>query len=251
MKGIRAVILLLAICLLSQTALAYSWENEINVESDSMSWKYTETYSGNRSVLFKVLIDSEIGNDDGFVSAWELLKVDVRSRKTFFDSINKDMDVAINNSSDSISILSVESSLSPELLGPVLSSGDVVNIYEVYYLFNDTLPSTGSMWFRGEPGSNVTITLPDEFNITAIHGVDNVITADGHDFSISGIFGPEGRATVEFAENTSDVMVDELPETANTSGMMDYGQDSSSLMDDIFPGFTDGLARKLKSGLNV
>lgn len=254
MKGSKIVIIFLTFILLSQTASAYSWDNEINVRSDSMDWKYTETYSGNRSVLFKILIDSEIGNDDDFVSAWELLKVDVRSRKTFFDSISKEIDVGINNSSDSISILSVESSLSPELVGPVISPRDIVNIYEVYYSFNGTLPSNGSMWFRGEPASNVTIILPESFNITGSHGIDNIIMDEDSDFSISGTFGSKGRITVEFAENVSYAVEDGLPEPMTTPTVSEDASTErkpSSLMDDIFPGFTDGLARKLKSGLKV
>lgn len=251
MKGNKFIILFLTFYLLSQPVLAYSWDNEINVGSDSMSWKYTETYSGNRSVLFKVLIDSEIGNDDGFVNAWELLKLDVRSRKTFFDSISKEMDVGINNSSDGLSILSVESSLSPELVGPVLSPKMIVNIYEVNYSFNDTLPSNGSIWFRGEPGTNVTITLPDNFNITDRHGIDNISINEGSVFSITGTFDSEGRITVYFAENISYMMEDEVPETTIVSEGIIYERDSSSPLDDIFPGFTDGLARKLNSGLKV
>jgi hypothetical protein len=237
--------------ILSQPALAYDWDNDIIVRSDSMSWTYTETYSGNHSVLFKVLIDSELGNDDGFVSAWELLKVDVKSRKTFFNSISKDLDVGVDNSSDFVHITSVESSFSSELVGPVSLSKNIVNVYEVNYLFADILPSNGSIWFRGEPGSNVTISFSEEFIANSTNGIDNLSTNLTNTSTLVGVFGADGIISVQFEEIISFVEAEKPPLENNTSETVISEQETPSLMDDIFPGFTDGLARKLKSSSDI
>ncbi len=251
MKVNASILLFLTLFALSQPALAYSWENDIDIGHDSMSWVYTESYSDNHSLLFKVLIDSELGNNDNFVSAWELLKVDVKSRKTFFESISNEMDVRINNSSDGISIKSMESSFSSELLGPVTSPAHVVNIYEVHYSFSSILPSAGNIWFRGEPGSNVTIKVPENIEIRGSHGIDDVTTINTSNSSISGIFDKEGKASIEFAEKESYSAEYGMPESIAAPEENTYERESTSLLDDIFPGFTGGLAKELESGLNV
>ena len=234
---------------LIQPVGAYDWDNKITVGPDSMSWEYTESYSGDHSVIFKKFIDSDLGNDDGFVSAWELLKIDVKSRKTFSDSINEEMDVGIDDSSDMVKLLSVESDLSYELVGPVNSSRKIVNTYETFYSFDESLPSNGSIWFRGQSRTDVSVTMPEGFNITGYEGIDESKTEmEGTRETVSGTFGDEGVVTVNFVIFAAEAEEEISPEVDDTSETVLPGK-SPSLLDDIFPGLTDRLSRKLRSDM--
>ncbi|WP_406660193.1 hypothetical protein V7O66_10090 [Methanolobus sp. ZRKC3] len=247
MKGNKLIIVLLLFFLV-QPVMAYEWDNDIDVGPNSMSWKYTESYSGDHSVIFKTFIDSELGNGDGFVSAWELLKIDVKSRATFSDSISREIDVVLDASSDLVHLLSVESELSPELVGPINSSRNIVNVYEINYSFDDALPSNGSIWFRGQSRSDVTITLPEGFSITGTQGLDRskVYVADSRP-TVSGVFGQDELATVSFVMIVTQPDEEKAPEINNSSVTEVSDDRAPSLIDDIFPGLTDSLARKLKS----
>jgi hypothetical protein len=181
----------------------YVWENNITVGEHGMMWDYTEVYDGSNAIFFKTHIDAELGNNDGFVSAWELLKTDVKMRESMHTSIMKDMDVKINNSAEAIHVVDVDSSICCETLGKTHESAHIVNCYDVLYSFDDSLLNLGNnIWFLGEPETNVTIVMPLGFDIVSTDGIENAtITVQNNSAVISGTFDFVGEITIGYAEN--------------------------------------------------
>ncbi|WP_342306344.1 hypothetical protein [Methanolobus sp. ZRKC5] len=244
--------LLLLIVLFSMLSLpasaAYEWDNTIDIGTDGMVWGYTETYSGDRSVVFKTFIDMEFGDNDGFVSSWELLKTDVKTSKSFLKTIENNMDVKIDNSSKNVTLLDVEADMSAELIGLVGDEKDIMNKYQVFYDFKTPLTeSDTSMWFQGQPETDVTVHLPSEIKLVSVEGIDNKsVEESSQGTTISGQFGFTGELVIEFLIEEPPVQEKKENVTkinpANVSGT-----DSPSLLDKIFPGLTDNLFKKLKS----
>lgn len=207
MKSVSIVCLMaVAIVLLSTPAYAgFNWENNITVGTDGMTWGYTEQYTEENFVFYKSYIDSDMGNDDGYVSAWELLKIDSITRDTFYDSIINDMDVKINNSSTAIHLSEIDSSISEDALGKVYRRGDVTNYYKVMYSFDGSLTELGTnIWFLAEPETNMTITFPAGFEITSIEGIENTTTTvHNRTTTLIGTIGFEGKITIGYAENVT------------------------------------------------
>lgn len=116
---------------------AFTLESRIDIENRGLSWKYIEMYEEDRSYLIKQYIDANIGNRDGFVSAWELHKADKVMRQRLHDNIMQDMNVQINKSYDGIYPVNVDAELSHELIGRVSQPSAVRNLYIVEYEFRD------------------------------------------------------------------------------------------------------------------
>jgi len=236
---------------------SYDWDNSINIEMDSMTWGYTEKYSGDRSVFIKKYIDMEIGNNDSFVSAWELLKADVEMSRSFRKSIENNMDVMIDNSSRNVILLEIESDLSSELIGVTDEQSSILNKYEVSYDFKIPLDESGSLiWFQGEPGTDVVIDLPAGMEMIYMNGIDNVSFSESPEGTvISGKFGFSGEVFIEYSiEEEEPVPVGESTEGNETTNVT---KESSSpakntrigdFLDRLFSGDTDDLLKKLKSG---
>lgn len=229
-------------------AASYSWDNDITVGLEDMSWTYTEQYSADGSVLFRSFIDSELGNNDSFVAAWELLKMDKSSRKQLFDNLEGNMDVKINGSSDSIIPVRVESVLSAESMGPVSKDASIVNIYEVQYAFDDPLFSLGDhIWFLGEPGTHVTITFPENIGVVSTEGIDNVSIAPDSSFpQVSGEFGFTGEVVVYFEKDETLLIKAEGADAVLVPPGESDERSFHSLVDEIFPGFTEEFLESLK-----
>lgn len=181
----------------------YVWENNITVLEYGMMWDYTEVYDGSNAIIFKTHIDAELGNNDGFVSAWELLKTDCKMRESMHTSIMKDMDVKINNSAGAIHVVDVDSSICCETLGKTHESVSITNCYHVIYSFDDSLLDLGNnIWFLGEPETNVTIVMPVGVDIVSTDGIENAtITVQNNSAVVSGTFGFVGEITIGYAEN--------------------------------------------------
>lgn len=207
MKPVSIVCLMaVAIVLLSTPAFAgFNWENNITVGNDGMTWRYTEQYTEDNFVFYKSYIDVDLGNDDDYVSAWELLKVDSITREAFYDSIINDMDVKINNSSTGIHLSEIDSSISEDALGKVYRRGDVTNYYKVMYSFDGSLTELGTnIWFLAEPETNMTITFPAGIEITSIEGIENTTTTvHNRTTTLIGTIGFEGEITIGYAENVT------------------------------------------------
>ncbi|MDO9516880.1 MAG: hypothetical protein Q7J10_02415 [Methanosarcinaceae archaeon] len=183
----------------------FNWENNITVDTHGMTWEYTEQYTEENFVFYKSYIDSDLGNDDGYVSAWELLKVDSVIRKTFYDSIMKDMDVKINDSSSNVHLQEIDSSVSENALGIVYERGEATNYYTVMYSFDKSLTELGTnIWFLAEPETNMTTTFPAGIYVTSTKGIENTTTIV-HDSitTLIGTVGFESEVTISYIENVT------------------------------------------------
>ena len=247
MKPARAICLMMAAIAISFTVTPayadFNWENNITVDTHGMEWGYTEQYTEDNFLFYKGYIDSGAGNDDGYVSAWELLKIDSITRESFYDTIMDEMDVNINGSSTAVHLQEIEASISENALGGVYKSGEATNYYKVLYSFDEPLAELGThIWFLIEPETNVTIKLPTGFDVTSTEGIENTTTlVHNSTTTLVGIVGFEGEITVGYTENV----------TFKTSAMESvdnetkpYGVEKSSETEEPY-NFIDEMLKKL------
>jgi hypothetical protein len=150
------------------------WVNSITVNEYNMTWNYDETFTGMDSIIYRMGLDTGVGNNDSYINAWELLNADKAARKNFESSIEKELDVKINNDTAGVEVIEVGSTLSPEILGNIHSIETIVNSYYVNYRFNMSILNAGSIWFLGQSKSPVTIVMPHGIDIVNISGMNNI-----------------------------------------------------------------------------
>lgn len=186
------------------------WVNNITVNEYNMTWSYNETFRGIDAVMYRMSIDSGLGNNDSFVSAWELLKADREMRRGLRSSIEKEPDVRIDNGTGGIQMLEVDSTLSSDTIGRMHSPDAIVNKYNVTYRFKDSILNASSIWFLGETNTSVTIAMPPGINVTNISGMKNVSRSSTDHEEIAGFFAPiskeRGEITLALARNASFLM---------------------------------------------
>ncbi len=204
----RKVLAFLCIVLAATTAGAsHLWVNNINVNEYNMTWGYTETFTGAASIAYRTGIDIEFGNNDSFVSAWELLNADKELRKGLRKSIDSEPDVKINNGTGGIEVADIDSKLSPDAIGNTNLVDPIVNRYNVTYRFKDSILNASSIWFLGEPQIRVTVILPPGIDIVNISGMDNVTKSVTDHTEITGFFKTvtleRGEISLDLARNTS------------------------------------------------
>ncbi len=203
------------------------WVNNITVGENEMTWSYTETFTETDSQVYRVGIDEELGNNNSFVNAWELLKIDREMRNRLRNSIEKEMDVKINNQTEGIEVVDIESVLSPAIIGKTHTMDAVENKYAVTYRLKNSIYNASSIWFLGQAGSPVTIILPEGIDVLNISGMDNVT----YDDKISGFFkrlsGDRGEITIIMAKNASFVV--EKPEVSFTSVATPEGKNAEQV----------------------
>lgn len=166
------------------------WVNNISVSENSIFWNYTETFTDVDSIAFRIGIDRELGNNDSFVNSWEVLKTDKEMRKTFRESIDKEFDIRINNNTESIDLIDLDATMSPDLIRKTHSIDAIVNRYSVSYNLKDGIYNARSLWFLGQANTTVTIVMPVGINITNISGMENISEITTDHTEISGIFKP-------------------------------------------------------------
>ncbi len=205
MKLIFALILMAFIPGISDGANL--WVNNITINEYNMTWSYTETLTGIDSMTYRISIDTEIGNNDSFINAWEVLKADMEMRKRLGSSIDKELDVRINNQTTRVDVFDVESTLSPELLGRTHSADTIVNRYYVTYRFKDSIFNASSIWFLGQANTTVTIIMPAGVDVINISGMDNVTRDIADHTEITGFFKAitteRGEITLDLKRNNS------------------------------------------------
>ncbi len=183
------------------------WVNSITVGEYSMTWDYTESFSGNDAIIFRAYIDGEFGNNDSFVNAWELLKADKEIRNKFQISIDKEFDVRINNESAGIQVIDIDSTLSPGIIGNIYSADAVINRYNVAYRWKDSIFNASSIWFLGQAKSPVTIILPPGMDVVNTSGINNLTKNISTHTELAGFFsevsGDRGEITINFIKNTT------------------------------------------------
>lgn len=201
-----ALILALAIvCIMAvvPTSSAYSWTNEIILEEDGMSWDYTEGYTGQVATAYRNFIDSEVGNNDDHVSAWELMKVDHITRNRFKKSLMEELDVTFDSSSEDVHVTDVDAEIALEVLGSTSKTDGITNMYFVTYSFDrNFFDMGGSVTFDGEPETEVAITLPADAKMLSYDGI-KIKTIDTKDNRtvIDGFFEEEGKVTIDFTRD--------------------------------------------------
>src|SRR5659263_206406 len=95
------------------------WINNITVTEYNITWSYTERFSDMDSIVYKISIDSALGNNDSFVNAWELLKADKEVRTSFKSSLENEFDIRINNETSGIELVDIDSTLSQATIGKI------------------------------------------------------------------------------------------------------------------------------------
>lgn len=234
----------LALILIAFTAGAgaaeRSWVNNITVGEYNMTWNYTETFTGMDSMRYRIGIDSELGNNDSFISAWELLKADKEMRKMLRSSIDKEPDVRINNETTGISVIDIESALSPSIIGKTHSFDPVVNRYEVNYWWKDSILNASTIWFLGQAKSPVKVVLPSGIDFTNTSGIINITENISNHTEISGFFNDlspdRGEITLYLAKNTS---VASQPQEINVTNITSHGKETAKPMNEILSKIRD------------
>jgi hypothetical protein len=247
-----SLIFILFSVLVIPASAAYDWDNSISIKKDSMTWAYTESYSGDRSIIFKKYVDIEFGNNDGFVAAWELLKTDVSMSESFRQSIEDNMDVKIDNSSKNVILLGVETDMSPELLGLSGEESDIVNEYDVSYDFKVPIDESGSvMWFQGEPDTDVTISLPEDIELISVDGIDNESVKESSKGTvIEGEFGFTGEVVIEYSIAEEPVVEKVNSVNASINATKSFSEPAKktrleNFLDRLFSANTDEMLNKL------
>jgi hypothetical protein len=192
---------LLIVAMITSPSSAFEWKNTIVLEEDGMSWSYEEKYSGEDVGAFRSYADNNIGNGDGYISAWELMKLDHRIRNRLYGSLEKELDVMFDNSAKNVNVFEVDAEISRSVLGSTDKTDIINNLYFVTYTFEKDIFELGDrVSFDGEANTDLTITLPEGMEVIATEGIDSlsVETVEDHTV-ISGRFGIEGLATVEFS----------------------------------------------------
>ena len=221
--------LFLALVIIAMSAgtgsAAHLWMNNITVNEYNMTWNYTETFTGAESISYRVGIDSELGDNDSFVSAWELLKADRETRKSLKSAIDKEPDVRINNETGGVEVLDVDSTLSPDTIGKTHSMDAIVNRYNVIYRFKENILNTSSIWFLGQANSPVTIVMPPGVDIINSSGISNASKNVTNHSEITGFFEgmtmDRGEITLYLARNTS-YKVPEINISSNINAPPDF-----------------------------
>lgn len=178
--------------------------NNITIEKTGMTWEYQEQVTGNESIVFRNLIDMQEGNHDNFVNAWEILKAETFLRNKTEESVKTKSDVKLNGSSEPVKVSNVDFLLSKEALGNTSKNSSITNSASVSYIFEKEIGQGASIWFMGIPNSNVTITLPSDFSVAKIEGLNNKSQrSDGNLTVLKGTFDPNENITIWVSENKS------------------------------------------------
>ncbi|SES96184.1 hypothetical protein SAMN04488587_1736 [Methanococcoides vulcani] len=216
-----ALILTLAIVFIMSVATissAFTWTNNIVLEEDGMTWDYTEGYNGEVAISYRGFIDSEVGNDDDHVSAWELMKVDYFTRNRLKTTLMEELDVAFDSSSEDVHVTDVDAEISLDVLGSTSKTANITNMYFVTYSFDRNFFDMGnSMTFEGQADTEVNITMPSGAKLLSYDGI-KIKTIDTKDnrTAINGFFEEEGKITIDFTRDEAQTEVeteaDEVPE---------------------------------------
>ena len=149
------------------------WINTISVNDTGMTWNYDETFTGMDAIMYRINLDRGLGDNDSFISAWELLKSDKETRKTFRSSIDNEQDVKINNETSGVDVIEVYSTLSPATIGKTHSTETIANKYSVSYRFKESILNAESIWFLGQAKSPVTFIMPAGVDVVNASGMND------------------------------------------------------------------------------
>jgi hypothetical protein len=208
MKILRIFLSIFLIFTLTDLAASQTqWINNITINEDNITWSYTEGFSDFDSIAYKISIDSGIGNNDSFISAWELLKADKEVRKSFKSSLENELDIKINNETSGIELIDIDSLLSQATIGKTHNPDSITNRFNVTYRLKERIFNASSIWFLGEPDSPVTIVLPAGIDVKEVTGLNNYSLNISSYTEITGFFKEiskdRGEITLHLEKNVS------------------------------------------------
>jgi len=176
--------------------------NNIIVERDGVTWNYDEKITDEEAVFFRNLIDIETGDGNGFVNAWEILKMEVLLSDKMKKAIEEESDVKLNSSSDPVELKDVELWISKEALGRTEKKSTITNSASVTYSFKEEAGPGTDISLMGNPDSSVTITLPPGFDAELTEGLENKSLEFRNNRNLlKGNFGSEKNITIWLSEN--------------------------------------------------
>ncbi|TFH03671.1 MAG: hypothetical protein E4H06_04120 [Methanosarcina sp.] len=174
------------------------------MERGEITWNYDEKITDNEAIFFRNLIDRETGNNDNFVNAWEILKMEVLLGDKMEKTIEEEPDVKLNSASDTVELRDVEFWISKEALGRTEKNSSITNRASVTYSFKEEAGPGTDIWLMGTPNSSVTITLPQGLDAELTEGLDNKsLEFENNRTLLRGNFGPEKNITIWLSENES------------------------------------------------
>ena len=221
MRGNYKITWIIALVIIALTAniagAQFQWVNNITVEEDSMVWSYSEKFTGIDSILYRTGIDENIGNNDSFINAWELLLADKHVRDNLKNAIDSEPDVRIDNSSEGIEVTDIDAVLSTEIIGKTMLVDTIVNRYNVTYNFENSIMDATSIWFMGEPESHVTIVMPSGIDVFNVSGINNLTKKITDHTELTGTISEKekrrGEITINFTRNVSSNIIPLVNET--------------------------------------
>ena len=227
MRGNYKIIWIIALAIIALTAniagAQFQWTNNITVEEDGMVWSYTESFTGIDSILYRIEIDENIGNNDSFVNAWELLLADKHVRNNLESAIDSEPDVRIDDSPEGIEVTNIDAVLSTEIIGKTTLVDTIVNRYNVTYNFENSIMDATSIWFMGEPESPVTIVMPQGIDVVNVSGMNNVTKKITDHAELTGKISEKqkgrGEITINFMRNVSFNVIPLVNETNLSSNI--------------------------------
>jgi hypothetical protein len=178
--------------------------NNITLESDGMTWRYTEHITDSNATLFRNFIDFQEGDSNNFVNAWEILKAEIFMRDKMKESIEKEPDVKLNGTPEYVKTTDIDFIIPEEALGKTEKNSSITSSASVSYIFEKNVSSDTDIWFMGTPNSSVTIMLPVGFDATKTEGLDNRSSAFENNRTVfRGNFSSEKNITIWISENRS------------------------------------------------
>lgn len=185
-------------------AAAFVPGNNITIERNGITWSYDEKTTGDDAVLFRSVIDGETGNRNGFVNAWEILKMEVLLSDRMRKSIEEKPDVKLNKTPDAAELKDVEFWIPEEALGRTDKNLSITSRAAVTYNFKEEAGPGTEIWLMGTPDSSVTITLPPGLDAELTEGLDNKSSGfENNRTVLKGTFSSDKNITLWLSENES------------------------------------------------
>ena len=183
-------------------AAAFVPGNNITLERNGMTWDYDEKTTDNDSIIFRIVVDGEAGDKNGFVNAWEILRMELLLSDRMEKAIEEEPDVKLNSTSDTVELKDVDLWISKEAIGRINKNSSITNHASVTYIFKEEAGSGTSIWLLGSPDSAVTITLPPGLDARSTEGLNNKsIGSENNRTVLRGNFSHEKNITIWLSEN--------------------------------------------------
>jgi hypothetical protein len=237
---------------------AFVPSNNITLERNEMTWDYDEKTTDDEAILFRSVIDGETGNGDGFVNAWEILKMEVLLSDRMNKAIEEEPDVKLNSTSETVELKEVEFWISEEALGRTDKNSSITSRASVTYSFKEEAGPGTDIWLMGTPDSGVRITLPQGFDSEVTEGLDNKnLGFENNRTVLKGNFSSEKNITLWLSENESfkaELQAMEANENQSTENKSETGENMTlntgvNAESGNFTGFLKNILQKINMSL--